>query len=294
MLKLVIGFQQGRASPTESHYFVSAATFSTAIPQAVALLNLRAALLGGAAYITSAVIHDIANPRDVQLLDPSLYTFQGPYPVETEQPTAALENSDQPNSAVLVRINTNALPKNLYLSLIPDDIIGTRFSNPPNVDFSANPAWIAAFTAWWGGPNPSSASLCGGRWGNLQKTPTNKQVAVPIVPAAPWAAYAALQLGGALAGVTGSKILVKGFRRINPRLPGLSGVYKILQVLSGNTYVLANTQAAQVANVQPEPGQAYDLAYTVTPYISATIVKGTTRKRGGSYGAPRGRSRTRA
>lgn len=294
MIKVTFIFNNGRASPTESHYSSAGTTFASVGPQAAQLATLRASLLGYGATLNQVRLSDSANPRDVILLDASTFNGKGPYNAPATVPGAAQVDVDQANASVLARVLTSRVPKNYYLSNVPDDIIGTGMLDGTNLTPSFNPQWFSYWQTYAGiAGNPPANALCSGRWGCLEKQPSNQQVCTAAVPIGAYAPFASVITAQPLAAIVGGKILVKGFRSVNPRLRSLSGVYKVLAILTGNQYVLAGTTAAEVANVQNLPGSAYDLTYSVATYTYATLVKGTSRRRGGSVGLPRGRSRTR-
>ena len=292
-IKCTFAFTLAGASWTETHYSYGVTSFVNLRPFAIDYANKRAQTLGAYAALTEIRLSDVTNPRDTYLVPPTSFNGLSPFDYPTTQRNQEAVDADQPNSSIQLRIETEALPKTMYLAGVPDDVIGTQPRTTRNLTADFNPNWRASLLSWIGsGPDPAAGTLIGGNWGCLVKAPTGRQVCTAQQAAAPLAAYAAVQAQAPLAGGVGDKVLVTGFRSVNPRQKGLSGVYKILAIQSGNVYVLAGTTAAQAANVKPLPGHVADLSYKVAKYTSCTPLKGTSRKRGNSFGRPAGKSKT--
>ena len=97
----------------------------------------------------------------------------------------------------------------------------------------------------------------------------------------------------------GQSVLLKGWRRNNTRLGGLSGGFVIGGVLppvapaTNWTYFLLNTATVSPTNFLGL-GTIGPLAFQFLPYEGFEPIKAVAHKRGASYGAPRGKSSRRA
>jgi hypothetical protein len=283
---------------SETHWSVTSPGFAALSPLATSLANLRVSLLGYGARLLAVRMSDLGNPRNVQYvtgnnlnLTNPLYGTGGP----TSIAGAAQSDAAIANTAVQLLLRTSGPNKRLYLAGNPQDATGTDPTSQRGIEGGWNAAWYKAIIQYInvGGVATGAYGLCGGGWGCLAKLPTNPQSCVAVVPTGAYAGNAAVSTTNPLVSVVGQKILVKGFRSVNSKLKGLSGVYTILAIQSGNVYVLSKTSALQVANVQSLPGTAFDLKYQVCPYTFGTFSKAGSRKRGARVFAPAGRFKIR-
>ena len=141
------------------------------------------------------------------------------------------------------------------------------------------------------------------QWGWMTRTNDFPVVITPpLITNAGFPGLVCLQTASALAltkppnppGV-GSKVNITGFRRVNPRQPGLSGIYKIVGIIPPVApattpwiYALAETQGVAIANVEGV-GQAAPLDLTFQQYFAFDTIRASGKKRGGRYGLSLGR-----
>jgi hypothetical protein len=287
--------QQERRSWTETHYALGATTLDSADGPAVNLGTLRAALLGSNAFVTGFRLSSV--PANRQVEDGTGTNETGNWPSD---PTGTQYDSDLANIALMLRFTGQvagppvaaAPPKNLFLAGVPAGVIevgGTGgkdyvIGGPFSTALSAYGNYLAfSNQAYWGYRTRS----------DLGTIPAQGIVVNALSPS---------QIGivcATLAGVVaGSEVYLTGWRREGTNLPGLSGPYTVASVTtvagppSISTYYLFNT-----GNVSPlnfvKPGNIAPLNYTFAAYQSWQPIKAVTRKRGGSIGLPRGRSRVR-
>lgn len=287
MIKVTMFIAVGKKTFSETHVCIATSNIGDTYPFAAALATARAKLLGYGALIQRVRISDTTpgKQRQVAYLDTAAYTS-----VSALTKTAS-GDTDEANSALQLRFTTPAQPKTMYLAGVPNDILGPFFDEVDFIQAEIDPVWLQSYLAYAGGLLGTPISqLTNGNWGCAQKSTLAPQVATAVVPGAPWVGNAAVATAAPLAAIAGSRILVKGFRSINPRAKGISGVYIVAAVLAGNVYVLSGTTAAQVANVKTLPGTAADLTFAPQRYTGCVPIKAATRKRGGRVFLPLGRS----
>jgi hypothetical protein len=183
--------------------------------------------------------------------------------------------------------------KNLYLAGVPDDIIqylpGTVGGYNPTGAFSA--ALLSYLSVLTGG-------TAGATWGFRSRSPQPFTNVLGVGTQAGYNNNAGVSTATNPGIPPGSEAYLKGFRTINPRVPNLSGAYQVIAVIppgSGNpnwVTVLGETGNVQGSNFEAL-GYIQPLVFTYIKYVNGVAVRATHRKRGGSYGLPRGRSRVR-
>ena len=209
----------------------------------------------------------------------------------------SLLNSDQPKAAVLCFLDGQAPNQGvsnvgtLYLAGIPDDIIQMGANGTPAVNAVAG--WSNAWTSFLGVLNKNGFAFLG-----TMRPPTTGPV--PILR---WANEAAgsFRLMFTISAnlfTVGQKIHVRGVRMNAPRTPTPMGKWKIDAVAgpdaSNNyTYTLKNSQGFTSSQIVTD-GTVESDTKTFYSYLgTGTPMRATTRKRGATYGAARGRSRPR-
>lgn len=291
-MKATMQFTLGRASFTESHYsrVYTDPTSAGAQAAAVRLATLRINLLGAGCALTRLRLSRTDIPRFVVNVDLTGVKLSNLSAVPQDTPTDA----DIPNVSAIARADDqNGHAKNLYLAGIPEGAVQISSAAPLYFEWTgilAN-AWKAYIfelqTSW------------NFRVGNPIAPRTQVQLVVNTITPIP---AVNLTIITPLTGQPAQppfSVYLNGFRRNNTRLPNLSGVYEVVAVsppiTSAGPYSLTLAETGDVQGTNfTRLGTAAVQAYSYVPYVNLSITKSGTRKRGGSAGLPRGRSRTRA
>jgi hypothetical protein len=290
-VKVTMQFTLGRASFTESHY---SRTFSDAFSlgattAALRLAGLRVAMNGNGTVLTRLRLSRTDIPRTVNNINlTGAYVATNPFP-----DGLPADDSDIPNVSVICSANDGAgHSKNLYLAGLPEASIELAGRTAQYFQFTGQLA--AAFTAY-------QTELVA-NWNFRVSTPLAgaaqvNQLNNVIVPVPGVQLETSIPIPGVV-NPAPFEVLLKGFRRVGTRSPGLSGIYDCVAVTvipgppAQYLYTLANTGNVNLNNFL-RLGTIAGQAFTYVPYQYIAISKGGTRKRGGSAGLPRGRSKTR-
>lgn len=250
------------------------------------LLVARAAMLAEGANMQAARLSDPTNPKTSQYVSPQAIPNTTPFSSGGGQ-----TNADRPYSTVIVQATgeDNQVSR-LYFSGAPDEDIGegTNFHR----GWSPVSGWITKLNQYRSvltvqGWKFRSISYAGSQQvqGLVSTGPANAPLGITVLNAFTFSRQP-------------PALSFKGFRRSNPRSPGVHGQFKLALPLPTAaiggvwTYYLIGGSPAAVSNVTTL-GLAAALGY-VYPKINTMIVQGATHhKRGASALAPRGRSRTR-
>lgn len=275
---------------SESHYFLGGNDFVSAVLPAQTLVQNRKPLLGDYANLTACRLSYVPANRQIYDLNRGAILTAG----ASFAMIPGGNSSDQPFTSLMVNLQNQVANKNLYLAGIPDGVIQVNPNFPsgyePGGDFDTQLSYYLGY-------------LCGnnggaGTWGfrsrlrnasiminGLESQPgynNNIGVSTAVNPGVP----------------AGSEAYITGFKRINPRVPSLAGAYTVVAVIppgSGSANFVTVLQ--ETGNVDPDNflalGVISPLIFQYLPYQNYRVVRATHRKRGGSYGLPRGRSRAR-
>ncbi len=295
---------------SESHYYLLGNTLPVLPGPFTYLAALRAACLGYGAALTGIRISTVPASGTTQDLYFGISQYVPVWPLD---PIGGTYQATIPNDAVLIRMTSGlfgAFPeKSLYLASPPSVAISTLTRDP--ADLGSNAAFNTALGQYMylltGAITPNSTSTATqGQWGyRVRDRSTPFQAGVPVTNAGypgmiGIPTFNQLPNVGFLPGNT-HEIYITGYRRINPRLQGLSGVWRVGAILPPVapavfpwTYFLLNSGNVSPTNFSTI-GQAAPLAYLYEPYGPFwSVDKAVTRKRGESIGARRGRSKIRA
>lgn len=288
-VKVTMFMQQGKFTWSESHYLLTYTNPQDAMNLAYQICSLRAACLGYTAFLIACRLSKTPANGQVLDLDPFLFTPTGSWPAD---PTGGNYSSDHANTALLIQIQGIVSRKNLYFAGIPDNVIITGNSFPNG--FTMNPSFSTAlnnYLSYIAPPNGASGI------GFRHRNKVQDAFATGLVTNALYPNAVGVQVAAQLANVDiHSEVFLSGWRRSNPRVPGLAGAFQVIGVIpagvsSGSwTYFLGET-----GNVSPTNflnlGRIGLLQYDLVQYANYFVRRATTRKRGGSYGLPHGKSR---
>jgi hypothetical protein len=286
-------FRQDKYAWTESHYWLTSGSpaLANAIAPAQQLASYRVPCLGNGCSLTRIRLSSYPANRETVDID---YSGAVSGPTWPADPTGLLYSASRSFTALLGTFTGQGTGQsNYYLGgipvslgyTVPGDTTGVQWGSCPG--FSSRAAALNSF-------------LTDGAWGWLTRGTTVTytvqgvvtNAAVPGMIGLIWNPAAPLP-------AVGSVVVVKGFRRINTRLPPLGGVWKVGQVLAGQpaagqtSVFLFNSGAVPPANYL-SLGSAGVFNPSFNTYTFLQWVEIVSRKRGGSIGAPRGRSRIRA
>ena len=295
---------------SESHYFLPGSTLPVQTAPFTSLMSFRAACLGRGASVTGGRISTVPGSEVTEdiYLSPGGYTPS--WPVDT---VYGSYNATIPNDSLLVRMSaqdyTAAPIKSLYLASPPSIAISTSSHNPNDLgtDASFNTALGQYMYQLTNNPAPGNFNgVNQSTWGyrvrdtslelNALAPVTNSgypgMIGIPTLVAIPNVGF----MPGNV-----HEVYITGYRRINPRLQGLSGKWSIYQFTSPvapatfpYTYYLNGSGNVSPTNFSTI-GLIAPMTYVYRPYgLLWNVDKAVTRKRGESIGARRGRSRIRA
>ena len=288
-MKATMIFRLGSATWSEAHYSgtLTDPTTPAAAAAAIQLAKKRVPLLGGGAFLVRLRLSRTDIPRVV--VNPSLAgVVTGQIPDAANYDTF---DAAPPNNCAVVRVDNNAgSAANLYLGGVPQGALDITDTQPQYW------RWNSGYVNLW---NAYVAELIM----NWKFRTVLAQVGVPVqallntlLPSPAIQLNTAVVIGPNL--VAPFEVTLSGFRRSNTRLPGLSGIYTVtasgpaVAPLPGFLYTLGETGNVEEGNFT-KLGKVALFSYAYTGYANINVTKAGTRKRGGSQGAPRGRSRPR-
>jgi hypothetical protein len=303
MLKVTLEMLQGRSSWTESHYYLSGSTIPAATPDFIALANARAACLGSGAYLTAIRLSEVPANRiveDIGVAAPGL-TGTWPTPDKKQQYAATL-----PNVALLMRLQSGqsgaGSSKSIYLACPPTINIGTGLGNTLNVvidgSFDTPLGSYMKLLTGSAKTDGSDASAPQTKWGYRSRANGNPSRVTALAFDANTPPNLLVTTLVPVPGITaGNMVWLSGFRRTARSGDALGGAYFVNKVTvpvspATSPYVYSITQADDINPAGFSVlGTIQQLEYVYPPYgLGYSVVKAVTRKRGGSLGAPRGRS----
>lgn len=288
-LKATFFFGQGRYTWSESHYMPQYSNLPDGQGQAIQYAGNRVPILGSGATMTGIRLSHVDPPtRDVLDIDQNLFVQVPTWPPDVPLGTYT---SEVPVVSMLVRMKaTPRGTRNWYIAGCPDVTFATDAPNATGIDFAEPSGWVALLNTF--------LNSLEGTWAYRQISnafPT--QSTGPPVTNATYPQSIGIVTAASVGLVAGEQAYLTGWRRINPRSPGLSGYHRIVGVLAPVapatgpwTYFLSQT-----GNVNPlnfvAPGQIGSLTYNYPLYNDWDPIRVVKRARGGSYALPRGRSR---
>lgn len=295
-IKATFHFLSARYTPSETHYNNLFSTPGLAIPACVAYAALRVPCLGNFAGLIAITISTVPASRLVDSVDSSLWAAAPTWPAD---PTGDVYSADRPYSSLLVRMAGGGSIRNWWMALCPDALLQTPGQgNAPGVSFASAPAFGARYGAFMNYLiNPANG------WGFMTRTNDFPITALGLATNAGFPGLIGVQTAAPLilttpptpAGV-GSRVNITGYRRVNPRQTGLSGLYKVAGIVgpvapatTPYLYLLAGTQGVALSNVSGI-GSIAPLDMTFQSYFSFDTIRATGKKRGGRYGLSAGKS----
>jgi hypothetical protein len=295
---------------SESHYFLPGTTLPVQTSPFLSLMSFRAACLGYGASVTGGRISTVPGSEVTE----DIYLPGGGYiPHWPLDPIGGTYNATIPNDSLLVRMSAavyTASPiKSLYLAAPPAVAISTSSHTPNDVgsDASFSTALGQYMYQLTGNATPGNFNgTSGDRWGYRVRDTSQELYALAPVTNSGYPGMIGIPTlvpipnVGDLPGNIRA-VYITGYRRINPRLQGLSGKWEVFQFTSPvapatnpYTYYLINSGNVSPTNFLTK-GLIAPLVYVYRPYGPLwNVDKAVTRKRGESIGARRGRSRIRA
>jgi hypothetical protein len=290
-IKVTMFFSAFNYSWSESHYLLGVTAFAPAISAASFLANYRQNLLGFNAYLVNVRLSYYPASRQVFDLNRNLFPTSGTLQVGSD--TFGADTTDAPFTCLLLNLSNLVANRNLYLAGIPD------------VDVEFTPGSPNGYLAQGNFTTPLNVYmnyLCGGasnaQWGFRTRVPQAAQAVLGLLPQPGYQNNMGVVTAANPGVLQGAYAFTIGFKTLNPRALNLSGGYTVQAVIppsSGNpnwTTVLNRTVGVNPLNFISF-GFIEPLVFGITQYAFWRAVKITHRKRGGSYGLPRGRSRVR-
>jgi hypothetical protein len=194
----------------------------------------------------------------------------------------------------MVNFQNTLSNKNLYIAGVPDDIVDTSPGHQggyyPTVQFGTS---LTAYLLFLLGQSSSGAS-----WGFRSRLHVPMQAALDVGTQSGFGNNLGVSTALNPGVPVGSEAYAIGFKTSNPRLPNLSGAYRVTGVIppgSGQPNwitVLGDTGNVDATNFLAL-GSIGPLQYQYLAYQNSSVIRVVRRKRGGSYGRPLGRSRAR-
>lgn len=284
---------------TESHYLPSGGSVTSVSALLVGLAALRVNMMASNCRIVAIRIENLTPPRTVYYLQAGTYVSVGQFTanVGISLPDTA---AAPPFVAVKIRVQGSAgYSTEIYVSGVPEGLIGTGGQSEQNLE--PNIAFRNQLQIYVNYLISNQFSF------RVRQLPQPlPQCTAPASQPVQAAGLIAVQFGVPLTfgtppsfGPTPAALVLKGFRRANNRLPGLSGIYKVAAGSPGLTasaapyiYWLQNTYNVAPSNIIVTGGGC-GLTWYYDTYAIMNPRGATHRKRGASALAPRGRSRTR-
>jgi hypothetical protein len=299
-VKVLMEFSSSRYSWSESHVYNG--TSNPGDPALVSVLTnlaaLRVACLGLGAFMNRIRVSQVGSPGSV------VDYFCPPFPASSfwilpnPNYNPVLLNAEVIGLAVLCRMfsTLSFARSNIYLAGAPMGCFGENGPDSSGLRWDQVPGLLNRINAYL------AYLFSGSGFGFETRTETTFQPAQsPLVTNGAVPGQVGIVLAAPLAPNVpqGTQLLVRGWRRVSTRTPGLTGVYS-----AGPTIVTAGPPATytyflqRTAQVSPSnfftQGKLGLFNSVFAPYLGGAIVEATTRKRGASLGAPRGRSSIRS
>lgn len=293
-VKVTLLLKWGRQAWSESHYWLGGNVPDKAEGPANVLAFRRSKLLAQDAYVYAARISDLVNPGHADLV-----TYDPPYQGQAFNinfgfvSSVPVPGAGLANEAALIDAGGDFADSFYHsrpaLAAIPYGLVQS-VNGVPFVNVAACPAWLSAFNSY-------SSLLLDTTWGFNIKTEGTK--------------YSVLSIGGGngiQVSLTTSVLFspqpqdlihVRGFRSHPTTRQRLAGLWRVDHVsvhapIDGKADVfLYGSDTLPAASAFKLPGTVQSTGGLVIPYTRYNVDTGSTRKRGGSIGLPRGRSRTR-
>jgi hypothetical protein len=289
-VKVTMFMGAGSYSWSESHYLLGASTFQAAIQPAAQLATFRFGLLGDNAFIIGVRLSAVPANRQVFDLQPSNW----PAEIVLGGNPSTEDQFEPPFTSLMLNLENANANKNLYLAGVPDNIVSTQpghiGSYYPTVAFGTA---LTVYMFFLLGQNSQ-----GTQWGFRSRQKMPAQAVIDVGTQAGYGNNMGLTTAADPGIPVGSEAYTLGFKTKNPRIPNISGAYKVVGVIApGSGQPFWITVLGQTGNVDPNNfltfGFLEPLQFQYLQYQSYHFVRITHRKRGGSYGLPRGRSRAR-
>lgn len=296
--KIILYLQQFGDTWTET-YYTSTGSVSQFQNSLVQVGAARRGLAAKQTLLVQARVTDLSNPRQTQVLAP--LGFAGPGTMQ-ERPGSDPDQDSAP-SIVSVQVKfygTGGQQCRRYIAGVAEGTVGTNFSGQNISDYGTLGGALANFLA----------VLAGQIWQFRYRNQAANQIVQAVLTSAQFPGEIGVQFGQQMialqAGVP-PYLAFKGFRKVNPRLLGIGGIYKVDPASPGITaavapfiYYLRNTPNIQAANIA-QLGVGAQLVYAYDGFSNTTgptsngfsILNATHHKRGGSALAHRGRLRAR-
>lgn len=296
--RFTMGFRLLGRSATETWY-KTASNLVAAGLLGEALITARADMLYQETEFVGLRIGLVDVKRNAQLYIPGKYEFEtsGLNMVVPKKGTLIKElgvtSSDQPNSCIqiVVRYDTDRSAKR-YLAFVPDECVQ---GDPASVNLDVNQAFLTAYKAY-------QKLLVGGGWmirvRDIAGANAEKKIQEwKITDAAPNPLAAFISKEAAPALEVGDKVSIKGVRRKGPDTTSYNGIWRVQAVVtpSGDTQraiVLKGSDGLDANSIKVN-GTLQKVTYKPVAITAWSWFRAGTHKRGGSFGASRGRRLTR-
>jgi len=282
--KLTIFFTSFRYAWSEAYYNLLTFGNPQQVVKAQNLCSLRGACLGNNASLYAARVSNFPANRQIDDVDITQSTSTGDWSANTpnvENPT------DIANRCIVLKSDTAVGSKLIYLAGAPEGV-NIADQQPP---YNVSPNRVSGFSKIL---NRFINELQTGGWGCRSWKATVAIQAIGITQGTQNPPLIGVELATNPNWPVNSKVLLGGWRRTNPRSPGLSGVFTVqgvplpTQVNPPFIYYLWGT-----ANVNPNNfktiGTIGLVQYQIVTFQGFLIDKGTTRKRGVRTLAPLGK-----
>jgi len=285
---------------SETHWYLpGVVSLENAIIPAIVMANKRVELLAGNCSLLMIRMSDDAVRGDSARVLPDNQPH-GQMALMSSSTIPKTITCDQPNSVVLVRgRNTATTKKNLFLMGIPDQVIRTQPAGP---DLDVVNTWRQRWNTFrdhmigaLAGIGGALAPLWGFRARSLSDETGRKEI-VNWTQSAGAPPNLILHIPtGQLNVAVGKLLQVRNVKMLIPGTPRPTGMWRVhaKTVSAGNDlFELRSTSGYDAAAID-EPGTAEPVTYSYFPYTSLTTEGQTTRKRGVSSAAARGKSSRR-
>lgn len=306
MLKFTIHSSQQQKSWSEAHYLLSSGSPNAFGALAAQMASARQGALGWLAGVDRIVVSNYPANRRTRTFTFDLSTP----PSSPTNPNQSANLSVMSNNAPLVQwAGTTILtpptdaPPALYY---PAGCFQTLFNvdgpdagelNKGTPGYTALIRWLNFLSPPATGPNPAPSEWCyrtRNPAGILPSKGLEKQLAAPTLVGV----VTESQLVNPVTAqpvANGQMVYLSGWRVDNPRRQNLQGVYRVQSIVTVAgppatwTYYLWGTSGYQTYH-WPIPGNITPLTFTFASYAGYTVEQWVTRKRGGRYDLPLGRS----
>ncbi|HKV98066.1 MAG TPA: hypothetical protein VJR90_11350 [Gammaproteobacteria bacterium] len=282
--KLTMYFSLYRSAWSEAYLNQQSFSPNFVPTQASQLMAARAAMLGHNAALFAARISAFPANRQVTDVDQFTFAVTGNW---TGNEQFGEQKSNIANVALMIRMQTNVGQKLIYAAGCPDGVISGDNLPPSNIEAGNVQGFTGAVLTFIN-------TLVTGGWGCRSWKATVPVQALGLQSGTQVPPLIGVQLAAQQPWTVGQKVLLGGWRRVNPRSPGLTGVYTVVQVPPAGqagppfVYYLFGTQNVSPTNFK-SVGTIGLLQYEVAPFLSGQMDRGVTRKRGGRSLLPLGR-----